>query len=688
MKKYYPLPLLVILLVMLIPQNNFAQGPGSLFVDAGPDVVIPCGSGGCTNITADYLEIFETISTNYTIESIPYSPDGTGNPPFPFNGLANSVNTTIDDAWHDVESLPFDFCFFGNLETQFQVGSNGVIRFDVDAGDTGAGSNAWGFSENLPNNSNDALGEANIFTPVHDIDPSVGSSNEIAWEILGAYPNRVLVVAYYAVPMYDCNDLRATHMAVLYEFSNVIEIYMLEKPVCGSWQGGVAALGIQNNAGNLAYVPPGRNTSDSPWTASNEAWSFAPDGVETYVFEWLDSTGTVIGTSDTINVCPAGGSEIFTARVTYTNTCNGDIVILTDDVLVTVDAPFIVDLGPDVTDCDSGADVLLDADQGDPTFTYQWFLNAAPIAGATNTTYLVTSPNSGTYSVEVIDPSDPLCPGIDSVDINYITSPVIASPPIDLSICDDGATPGIFDLTTNTPIVLGGQNPADFNISYHNSQADANTNTAPIGTPAAYTITGTNETIYIRLEDLTGACFVTANFDIIFEGAIAGAVSPNPYFICDQDATGDEEVDLSAEFDAQVLNGQNPVLFNVTYHSSQADADTGAGPLTSPYAVTAPSETIYIRLERVDNINCFDSSQNVLIEVDSLPIPNNPLPLIECDDDNDGFYVFNLTDADLDITGGDPDLSVTYHDSQLNAENGTLPLSSPHANNVAFNDVV
>ncbi|WP_443632543.1 T9SS type B sorting domain-containing protein [Candidatus Marifrigoribacter sp. Uisw_064] len=856
MKKYYPLSILILLTVLLFQNKSYSQGPGNLFVDAGLDVVIPCGTGGCANISADYLEIFETISTNYTVESIPY------NPPFPFNGLANNLNPNVDDQWSVVETLPYDFCFFGNLETQFQVGSNGLIRFEVGAaGDF----NDWGFSDDLPNNTDDALGQGNVFTPVHDIDPSVGAGvDEIGYEVLGTYPNRVLVVSFFAVSLFQCNNLRATHMAVLYEFSNVIEIYIQDKPTCGTWNSGNAAVGIQNNAGNLAYVPPGRNTSDSPWTTNNEAWSFAPAGVETFVFEWLDSTGTVIGTSDTINVCPSGGSEIFTARVTYTNTCNGDIVILTDDVLVTEDSPFIVDLGPDVTDCDSGADVLLDADQGDPTFTYQWFLDAVAIAGATNPTFLVTSPNSGIYSIEVIDPTDPACPGIDSVIINYITEPVIESPPIDFAICDDGATPGIFDLTVNSPIVLGSQNPADYNVSYHNSQGDADTNTAPIATPAAYLITGTNETIYIRLEDLsgvcfvtanfdinfepafvvdlgvdvdicagidvlldadqgdplityqwflnavaiagatnptflvvspnsgtysvevndsiclvlddievtflpvpvienppiditicddginpgifdltvntpivlggqnpadfnisyhnsqidadtntapiatpaaylitganeiiyiriedlTGVCFVTANFDIIFEGAIAGVITPNPYVICDQDATGDEEVDLSAVFDIQVLNGQNPVEFNISYHSSQADADIGIGALTSPYTVTAPSETIYIRFERVDNNTCFDSSQNVLIEVDSLPIPNSPLPLIECDDNNDGFFIFTLTDADLDITGGDPDLSVSYHETQLNAENNVLPLSSPHANNVAYNDVV
>ena len=163
-------------LFFLTTYNANAQGPGSLFVDAGPDVTIPCGTGGCIDIMASFLETFETIDDTYTIDPVVYAP------PFPFDGLANSLNPDIDDAWSIVENLPFDFCYFQNIETQFQVGSNGVIRFDVDPGDT---TNGWSFTENLPNNTNETLAEANVFTPGHDIDPSVSNTEEIGYEVLG-----------------------------------------------------------------------------------------------------------------------------------------------------------------------------------------------------------------------------------------------------------------------------------------------------------------------------------------------------------------------------------------------------------------------------------------------------------------------------------------------------------------------
>lgn len=83
------------------------------------------------------------------------------------------------------------------------------------------------------------------------------------------------------------------------------------------------------------------------------------------------------------------------------------------------------------------------------------------------------------------------------------------------------------------------------------------------------------------------------------------------------------------------------------------------------------------------------SEGEVFIEFDTPFVINyNPAPLVVCDIDNDGFADFDLTLADLDITGGDPDLSVTYHGTLLDAQNGILPLASPYTNDTVYNDSV
>lgn len=68
-------------------------------------------------------------------------------------------------------------------------------------------------------------------------------------------------------------------------------------------------------------------------------------------------------------------------------------------------------------------------------------------------------------------------------------------------------------------------------------------------------------------------------------------------------------------------------------------------------------------------------------------IINPPAPnLVVCDDDNDGFYPFDLTDQDLVITMGDPALSVTYHGTLLNAQNGILTFPNPYVNDHRYMD--
>ena len=382
-----------------------ASSPGNPNVDAGPDLAVDCTTG-CVDITASFLDIGETDT--YNINQIVFIP------PFPFDGLTNSINTNIDDNWSGVENLPFDFCFFTNTETQFQVGSNGVIRFDVDGTDTSNGY-ALAQTDDLPNNTNPTLAEANIFTPCHDIDPSVNTTNEIRWEIIGTAPNRVLAVSYFEVPLFSCNALEATHMAVMYETTNVIDIYIRDSPSCTTFNGGRAVVGIQNDAGNDAFVPPGRNVSDSPWNTTEEAWRFTPAGDSVVTFEWLDAAGAVISTDPTFNVCPTT-TTTYTARVTYNN-CNGDITIVTDDVTVSV--PISVDLGPDQNLCIGDADVVLDATVASGTATYQWALDTVDIAGETNPTYTVSSPDSGTYSVTVIDQG---CTVVEDVVITFSDS--------------------------------------------------------------------------------------------------------------------------------------------------------------------------------------------------------------------------------------------------------------------------
>lgn len=306
--------------------TNVAGGLGLGGVDPAP--ITTCGASTCTTLEATYKNLGDT--TNYTVESIPYAP------PYQFGCLANSVSINVDDVWSGLVSIPFNFCYYGNTYNQMLIGSNGVVSFNT-TNNTPGGYNNWAFSTNLPSPS---LFLNTIFGAYHDIDPSVGG--EVGWELV-TMPSgcRAMIIGWNEVPMFSfaCNNLMYTGMIVLYENTNIIEVYIKEKRVCASWNSGNAVIGIQNNAGTAGVVAPNRNSLDPDWTTTNEAWRFMPAGPSITTITWFEGVGTsgpVVGTSPTLTVCP-NQTTTYTARIRYTF-CNGVIMDVTDDATITVNS--------------------------------------------------------------------------------------------------------------------------------------------------------------------------------------------------------------------------------------------------------------------------------------------------------------------------------------------------------------
>ncbi|WP_310992997.1 gliding motility-associated C-terminal domain-containing protein [Aequorivita marina] len=369
---------LAIFSFFLLSFSAFAQGPGCPNVFAGEDIELEPGEL-CTDITASYLETGET--TSYAVSSIPFDP------PFPSTG-GTPVSVNTDDVWSDAIDLPFDFCFFGETYTEMVIGSNAVISFDL-ANNTPGGYCTWSFDESVPD---PGLFSAAIFGPFMDVDPSISGSGNINWTVFGEAPCRTMVVNFPGVPYYSCNDLSLTSQVVIYETTNVVEVYIEERSDQCTWNDGNAVVGIQNEGGTEGFTPPGRNTGN--WSASNEAWRFTPDGDSNVDFSWLDADGTFISDERTINVCPTEATTVYTAQAIYTN-CNGDVVTETDDITVTKPDSFTVDLGEDQEFCDVPSyEITAEITDGNPAeATFLWSTG--------ETTQSITVTTSDTYSVDV-----------------------------------------------------------------------------------------------------------------------------------------------------------------------------------------------------------------------------------------------------------------------------------------------
>lgn len=359
----------IVALGLLFSTNAWSQNfPGCASVSVEADIILE----DCSDVIliADAFEVGSTET--YEVQSIDYAP------PIPFDqpgGTAVSVN--IDDTWSPVINLPFDFCFFGETYSTAQVGSNGAISLGTNHC-TYAGCHPWSFSSQVPMTSPANVGH--IFGVYHDIHPGTSNGGTIKYHLLGEAPCRILAVVIDDLPHFSCTSLRSSSMIVLYETTNVIDVYVKRKDMCSSWNGGRAAIGIQNPAGTVGYTPAGRNTGQ--WTVQEsapEAWRFQPTGTALpYTIEWLED-GQVIAQGNTVNVAPSVATT-YTARATYTS-CTGDALVVEDELMVTPTQPNPMIASAVKTDatCHGLADGTITVSATDGEEPYQYYIDGGPL---------------------------------------------------------------------------------------------------------------------------------------------------------------------------------------------------------------------------------------------------------------------------------------------------------------------
>src|SRR5690606_11874347 len=154
-----------------------------------------------------------------------------------------------------------------------------------------SGGAGFSFSQPIPYNApgSGLPYKAAIFGVLQDTNASQAGTNppsppgsQITYEIVGEYPCRTLVFNIYIIGQFSCNQSVGvqTSQVVLYEGTNIIDVYIENRTPCTTWQNGVGLVGVQNETGTIGIAPPERNTG--AWSAQEEAWRFTPDGPPNY----------------------------------------------------------------------------------------------------------------------------------------------------------------------------------------------------------------------------------------------------------------------------------------------------------------------------------------------------------------------------------------------------------------------
>lgn len=327
----------------------------------------------------------------------------------------------------------------------------------------------------------------------------------------------------------------------------------------------------------------------------------------------------------------------------------------------------------------SSKDVEVLADQPASNFTVVYYPSLADAQGGTNPLpkmYTNTDPIE-TIFARVSNNRNTGCYDITSFDLVVKQAPVL-HPVSDWTVCDTD-TDGLFsfDLSTKDSEILNGQDPANFTISYHTTQVDADNALNPIGPD--YTNTATPETVYFRIANTTyPECYGTGSFGLEVIDQVT-AHTPQDLEYCDNDNHCQAVFDLTVT-EAEIIGSQNPAGLVLSYHESQADADTGSNAISaSDYLSIAYQNTIHVRVENTSDPNCYDTTTFQLNIFDT-PVPTEVPDWEVCDNDNDGRYTFDLIEKANEILEGTTGNSVSFYVSQVDADSATNALASPYQN--------
>jgi hypothetical protein len=508
-------------------------------VSAGPDQNL-C-RGACTSLIATVTNGDQT--TAYTVQAVPYQP----------HSYTSGTTLAIgDDRWSLPINLGFNFCFFGQNYSQCFIGSNGLISFNASYSN---GYCQWPITAAIPSTSDPVNC---IMGPYHDFSGSLNYPNNmyLTYETFGTAPYRAFEISWYQIPYYpiigtnNCAGINGTQQIIIYETTNVIQLNIANSPFCPTWNSGQSIEGIQNTAGTLAYVVPGRN-APSQWSAINDSWEFIPAGPPSYITSWFDGN-TFIGNGDTLNVCPTQSAD-YICQVNFTK-CDATTFNSSDTVRINSGGSLPAITASQDTSICNGQSLLLQSTSSVSTATFNW----SPPTGLSNPSLSDPIANPVTSTQYILTVSDSFCSNHDTVNIN-VDSPQLTISQLQSTSCYSSCDGSASVIST------GGIPP----FSYSWSPGNQLTNTAA-------SLCGGN--YYASLTDSMG-CVITLP-----------VIIPQP-----------SQLIVSAPADTSICYGNSVVLAIVSadtaaqYSWSPASGlnnDTISAPIASPAVTTTYTVTV------------------------------------------------------------------------------------------------
>jgi gliding motility-associated-like protein len=259
-----------------------------------------------------------------------------------------------------------------------------------------------------------------------------------------------------------------------------------------------------------------------------------------------------------------------------------------------------------------------------------------------------------------------------------VSTPIVLTTPTLMSLCDSDSQPNDLHTTFNMSGFVG-------TVPGHTLQFYLDPgHTQLIPNPGAFvnTIPGT-QTVYIAATNNVTGCksYRTLTIVVLPIPTPRTNLSNMPLVSCDTNNPNDGYEIFNLTTNAAYIANGDP---NVTLHYYPSYTDAVNNTLEFiPATAANVHQNVWIRVESIYNIDYHGEHCYVLVEQ---PIKVNPLPLItpgvvyqECDDDTDGFTVFNLNSQAANLLSTNPLPLSNYTLAFYLNSTLTQPINNPNA---------